>query len=464
MPAQIGPYQILEELGRGAMGVVFRGLDPSINRAVAIKVIRSQEFSTADENAEARLRFTREASAAGRLSHPNIVTVYQLGEERDFQYLVMELVPGNSLEKLMGTGTPMKPEQALGILRPIADALDHAHGEGVVHRDIKPANILVRPDGKVKITDFGIARVVSQTLTKTGVSFGTPAYMSPEQFMSSKVDGRVDQFSLAVMAYELLSGRKPFEADAPHTLMLRIMNEEPEPIHKVNPALPKDCSKVFERALAKSAAARYANCSEFIQVLASNLESKGSPNKASDLSRQTPTPLLEPTLSETFKNAAPSRRAVVVGALTVGLLAGSVLFIWRGRTTEAPSFPVATVPDNRPKKGDVKTNLKDGLRYAFIPAGSFQMGCSPDDRECDSDEKPAHRVTNSRPFWLGQTEVTVESYRRFAAANGKSLPSETTLNPGWASGKLPMVNVDWNDANGYCVWIGGRLPTEAEWE
>ena len=161
MPEQIGPYEIVDELGRGAMGVVFRGLDPSIGRAVAIKVIRSQEFSTADENAEARLRFTREASAAGRLSHPNIVTVYQLGEERGFQYLVMELVPGSSLEKLMGAGTPMKAERALGILRPIADALDHAHGEGVVHRDIKPANILVRPDGKVKITDFGIARVVS---------------------------------------------------------------------------------------------------------------------------------------------------------------------------------------------------------------------------------------------------------------------------------------------------------------
>ena len=205
----------------------------------------------------------------------------------------MELVPGNSLEKLMGTGTPVNVQPALSILRPVADALDHAHREGVVHRDIKPANILVRPDGKVKITDFGIARVVSQTLTKTGMTTGTPAYMSPEQIMSSKVDGKADQFSLAVMAYELLSGRKPFEADAPHTLMLRIMNEEPEPIHKVNPALPRECWPVFEKALAKKAAVRYATCSEFIQALASSLESKGNPSKASDLSRQTPAPLLE---------------------------------------------------------------------------------------------------------------------------------------------------------------------------
>ena len=135
----------------------------------------------------------------------------------------------------------------------------------------------------------------------------------------------------------------------------------------------------------------------------------------------------------------------------------SLLFIWWGRTADA-------APDNRPKKGDVKTNLKDGLRYAFIPAGSFQMGCSPGDGECNSYEKPTHRVTISRPFWLGQTEVTVEAYRRYTAAAGTSMPTETTLNPGWANGKLPMVKVDWNDAKGFCTWIGGRLPTEAEWE
>ena len=522
---------------------------PGESSTYPAKVIRSQEFSTADENAEARLRFTREASAAGRLSHFNIVTIHEPGEDRGFPYLVMELVPGNSLEKLMSAGTPVNFQPALSILRPVADALDHAHREGVVHRDIKPANILVRPDGKVKITDFGIARVVSQTLTKTGMTTGTPAYMSPEQIMSSKVDGRADQFSLAVMAYEMLGGRKPFEADAPHTLMMRIMNEEPEPIHTVNPALPKDCSKVFEKALAKSAAARYATCSEFVQALASSLESKGSPSNASVVSGQTPAPLLRFAISETFKNVAPSRRAVVIGVLTVGLLAGSILFIRRGRTTQVPSFPVATVPgavpdnrpekyavikaelpsapvatvpvalpdnrpkkgdvktaellsvpvatvpvaspdnrpkkadvktaevpsvpvatvpvavpDNRPKQGDVKTNSKDGLRYAFIPGESFQMGCSSGDRECSSGEKPAHAVTISRPFWLGQTEVTVEAYRRFAAATGKSLPSKTSLNPGWSEGKMPMVNVDWNDANGFCSWIGGRLPTETEWE
>ena len=441
----------------------------------------------------------------------------------------MELVPGTSLEKLMGTGTPVNVQPALGILRPIADALDHAHSEGVVHRDIKPANILVRPDGKVKITDFGIARVVSQTLTKTGVTTGTPAYMSPEQIISSKVDGKADQFSLAVMAYELLGGGKPFEADAPHTLMMQIMNDEPEPIDKVNPALPRECSTVFQKAMAKKAAARYDTCSEFIQALAGSLEREGGP-----------TPSLEPVFPEAFKNAAPSRRSVVIGAVTVGLLAGSGLFIWRGRpaevpadpaatvreavsdklpnkgdvkTTEVPAVPVATVPaaapdklpkkgdakptevaaapvatvpvavpdklpkkvdvkpievpavqvatvpnavpDNRPKKGDVKTNSKDGLRYVWIAPGSFQMGCSPGDGECREDEKPpAEPVTLTKGYWLGETEVTQAAFEKVI---GNS-PSH------FKGSDLPVESVNWNQAKSYCEAIGGRLPTEAEWE
>lgn len=139
------------------------------------------------------------------------------------------------------------------------------------------------------------------------------------------------------------------------------------------------------------------------------------------------------------------------------------------KTIDVPAATLANVPnavvDNRPKKGDVKTNSKDGQRYAFIPAGSFQMSCSPGDGECnDYLEKPVHRVTISRGFWLGQTEVTVEAYRRYTTATAESMPEETVLNPGWANGKIPMVNVDWDDAYGFCTWIGGRLPTEAQWE
>ncbi len=275
MPQQIGHYQILEELGRGAMGIVFRSLDPSIGRPVAIKVIRTQEFSSAAENEEARLRFTREASAAGRLSHPNIVTIYQLGEERGYRYLVMEFVPGSPLDKVMSNGTILPIKQIVSMLCSLADALDHAHGEGIVHRDIKPANIIVRPDGKVKITDFGIARVCSQAITKTGFTFGTPAYMAPEQIAAESVGGQADQFSLAVMACEMLSGKKPFEAPTDQAMMYEIVNAEPKRAHELNSALPTSCSRVIQKALSKSPAARYPTCTLFVQALTTSLQVTG---------------------------------------------------------------------------------------------------------------------------------------------------------------------------------------------
>jgi serine/threonine-protein kinase len=215
----IGPFQLLEELGRGAMGVVFRGFDPAIGRSVAIKIIQSGQFASPEEKSDLKVRFAREAAAAGKLSHPNIVTVYQLGEQGDSQYLVLELVNGASLEKTLSGGQTLDQKTALSILGQVADALDYAHSEGIVHRDVKPANILVRPDGKAKITDFGIAHIASQTVTRTGFTFGTPAYMSPEQIESFKVSGKADQYSLGVIAYQMLSGKRPFSADTGPSLM-----------------------------------------------------------------------------------------------------------------------------------------------------------------------------------------------------------------------------------------------------
>src|ERR1017187_6007336 len=254
----IGPYQILEELGRGAMGVVFHGFDPAIGRPVAIKIIQASQFASALEDAEFKLRFAREAAAAGRLSHPNIVTIYQFGEEGGIRYLVQELVNGRSLEQMLSNNQPQDRNTAVSILSQVADALDYAHGEGVVHRDIKPANILVRQDGKVKITDFGIAHIASEPITRTGFTLGTPAYMAPEQIMSAKVSGKTDQFSLAVTAYQMLSGRRPFAADSGQALMYQIVSEEPQPLHAVNPAVSARTSEVISRALAKKPEDRFA--------------------------------------------------------------------------------------------------------------------------------------------------------------------------------------------------------------
>lgn len=267
--AQIGPYEILEELGRGAMGVVFRGFDPGISRPVAIKVIRPQHFASEEQTEETSLRFAREANAAGRLSHPNIVIVYQLGHDRGYQYMAMEFVDGVSLNKMMSGGVAMDAEIALGLLRQIAAALDYAHAQGIVHRDVKPANILVRTDRVVKIADFGIAHIASQTLTQQGMTLGTPAYMSPEQIRGSKIDGKSDQFALAVLAYQMLAGQRPFEAPSEQGLILEIISSEPKSIHVANAALPAACDAIFRRAMSKEPSERYPTCAEFVQSLSS---------------------------------------------------------------------------------------------------------------------------------------------------------------------------------------------------
>jgi tetratricopeptide (TPR) repeat protein len=257
------------------MGVVFRGFDPAIGRPVAIKIIHAGRFASSAESAELELRFAREAAAAGKLTHPNIVSIYQLVEDSEVQYLVLELVNGESLGKMLADGRARDEKTALSTLAQVADALDYAHSEGIVHRDVKPANILVRPDGRVKITDFGIARIVSQTVTQSGLTFGTPAYMSPEQIMSARVNGQADQFSLGVIAYEMLSGRRPFEANTDPGLMHQIISVEPALVHTLNPAVSARTSEVIGRALAKKPEDRFASCKEFAERLAQSLNAPG---------------------------------------------------------------------------------------------------------------------------------------------------------------------------------------------
>ncbi|HWE51693.1 MAG TPA: bifunctional serine/threonine-protein kinase/formylglycine-generating enzyme family protein [Bryobacteraceae bacterium] len=412
---RIGQYQVFEEIGRGAAGVVYRALDPAIGRQVAIKELRLSQLAP-DEVAEARHRFIREAQAVGNLRHENIVTLYQFIEENDSLYLVMELLPGGSLSRLMKAGT-LTTDAALDVIGQIASALDRAHANGIVHRDIKPGNILVSSESHknaplVKVTDFGIARLSTHPMTLDGTSLGTPAYMAPEQIQGLRVDAKADQFSLAILAYELLAHRPPFSAASHQSLMYQIVNADPAPLVEV-----PNIDPVIRRALAKDPGQRFPTCGDFAEAL-------------------------QPLDFPTIKTVAPKRRSLKpivfgLGALAVAALAAG-LYLTRPGPVEspvaAPAVPVVVPPKaalpvpEAAKAPDIEANPKDGLNYVLVPA--------------------------TPPFRIGQTEVTQEAYRTIT---GKS-PSH------FKGAKFPVENVKWNEAQKYCKAIGGRLPTEKEWE
>ena len=264
----LGRYQVERELGKGAMGVVYLGKDPKIGRMVAIKTMAlSQEFE-ADELAEVKARFFREAETAGRLQHPNIVSIYDAGEEHDLAYIAMEFIKGYDLVRHTKPNALLEIPEVLKIVADAADALDYAHSQGVVHRDIKPANMMWLADTKIiKVTDFGIARITDSSKTKTGMVLGTPSYMSPEQLSGKKVDGRSDLFSLGVTLYQLLTGALPFQADSMATLMFKIANEPQAPVLTLRPDLPPAIEAIISRALQKQLETRYAAGREFARDL-----------------------------------------------------------------------------------------------------------------------------------------------------------------------------------------------------
>ena len=275
---QVGRYQIIEELGRGAHGVVYKALDPAIGRTIAIKAIALGNIEEADR-ARVREGILREARLAGTLSHPNIITVYDVLDHGDAAYIFMEFVDGESMEDAIAAIVEQRPEklsraQFLSILRQVAQALDYAHRKGVIHRDVKPANIvLTTSEGGLlaKIADFGVAKFASHDVTQQlggrHALIGTPSYMAPEQVQGWTVSGASDQFSLAVIAYEVLCGRKAFKADTVEALLYRIANEREQDAHVANTALSATVTKVLRRALAKNPTDRYATCSEFAGAL-----------------------------------------------------------------------------------------------------------------------------------------------------------------------------------------------------
>jgi serine/threonine-protein kinase len=253
----LGRYEVVGELGRGAMGVVYKGVDPKIHRTVAIKTIRLNDFDD-DVLSDMKTRFFREAESAGLLNHPNIVTIYDCGEEHDLAYIAMELLEGNDLSQYVYKANLLPMREVLFVIAQVAEALDYAHAKGIVHRDIKPANIMrLKGTNEIKVTDFGIARITSSSRTKTGVVLGTPSYMSPEQIAGKRVDGRSDIFSLGVVLFELLSGEKPFNGEDITSLMYQIASGPHVPVRKYNPNVPSIVDKIIDKALAKDEDDRY---------------------------------------------------------------------------------------------------------------------------------------------------------------------------------------------------------------
>ena len=258
VPQRLGRYVIEKRIGRGAMGAVYLAKDPRINRPVALKVIPIEKEFEDEELKEARQRFYREAESAGRLTHPNIITVYDAGEDKGLAYIAMEYVPGIPLRDFTDPKRLLAPKRALELAAATAEALDYAHNQGVIHRDIKPANLLYNPkEGSLKISDFGVARITDNNATKTGIVLGTPMYMSPEQLGAEKLTGLSDLFSLGVTLYELLVGEVPFRASNIAVLMTKITTEEPAQVSTRRAGIPPSVDAVLAKAMAKNPTQRF---------------------------------------------------------------------------------------------------------------------------------------------------------------------------------------------------------------
>ena len=336
MIERIGKYRIDGVLGSGAMGVVYKAYDANIARTVALKTIRRELLDGLQES-ELVARFRNEAQASGRLVHPNIVAVYDFGEVEDATYIAMEYVDGTPLSTFLAKDTAMDPTASVNCIGQLLRALEYAHARGVVHRDIKPANVLVTADAQVKITDFGIAKIESSTLTQVGAVIGTPSYMSPEQFKGEVVDGRSDLFAVGIVLYQMLTGTRPFSGAA-SAVMHQILNEDPAPPSVRKPGLHRAFDAVLGKAMAKGMEDRYPTAQAFLAALTeAHLQHNGGlPPSEEDNERTVLAFQPPPRPSEPARPASPSQHGA---APAQGSMHGSNL------TASAPEWLLALAPD-----------------------------------------------------------------------------------------------------------------------
>ena len=403
-----GRYQIVSELGRGSMGVVYHGFDPVIGRTVAIKTMLTEGLSS-QEFREFKARFQREAQAAGVLSHPNIVNVFDYGEDSGILYLIMEYLEGKSLEKLVEGQNILPIETIIPMYGQVCNALDHAHQNGIVHRDIKPANIMVLGNGLVKVTDFGIAKMVSMGMTQAGQVLGTPNYMSPEQVKGRQIDGRSDIFSLGIILYDLVTGEMPFGGENITTIIYKIINENPIPPRELDATIHPGLSYVICKALAKSPEERYQTCRELADDL-KNFKYLGGPAapsatmilkaralQSTDLERAAATPVESPT--PPIAPAEPARIAPIQqpspGQAPVQVIA---------------SAPAYQIPHASPVVwtlmtllGVVILGILGGAGYFYLHKGKPQVASPPVGQLHVESNVPGARISvdgQSGPDWV----------------------------------------------------------------
>ncbi|HTB11324.1 MAG TPA: ankyrin repeat domain-containing protein [Bryobacteraceae bacterium] len=431
-PARIGGYEILSELGRGAMGVVYHARDAAIGRPVAIKVIRIDPGTSPQEGAELRQRLIREASVAGKISHPGIVTVYQLGEDGDNVFIAMEFIEGSSLERLLVHNPTLDRAWALDILAQIAVALDYAHKGNVVHRDIKPANILVRADGRVKIADFGIAKLTAggtTGMTAAGVSVGSPAYMSPEQIQAVEVDGRSDQFALATIAFQMLAGRMPFKGTTAHTLMFQIVTADPFDPQPGDTPVPPNVRAILARALSKKPQDRFPDCASFIQELTN---AAGAPGPAPSTS----TVIVGP--SKPKENKSWMFAPIVGALLTLALAAAGIYYYTHYRCcAPTPSADPAIVATSTPSPTPEPTPAPTPAPTAEPVKPSAAKPAPP--------KKPppatAPAVTLLSAATSGKADVVKSLLAGGANVNEKDADGNTPLIIASEAGNLPLAQI-----------------------
>ncbi len=507
---KIGKYDILSILGKGAMGTIYKGIDPVIQRHVAIKTISKQIPHT--EQQTLKDRFIREAQAAGRLQHVNIVGIYEYGEEAEQAFIAMEFVEGLTLTDKLHAHIQFTIPEICNIMSKVLDALGYAHSMGVVHRDIKPGNIILTGAGEVKVTDFGIARLESSTMTQIGTVLGTPGYMSPEQLVGEQVDSRSDIFSAGALLYELLTGEKAFSGSTFASVMYKIMNTDPVAPANLCPTVPSAFDAIVSKALAKKPEDRFQTAKAFSDAIA-GIRQGHSPaaGQATQLPDEEPpaeakkpqAPAAEDVAGEIRPDSPPlqedpnatrispppqprsgGNKAYIFGGILILVIAIAAGYpVWQS-IIEKRDLDVTAPSTVKYEPGQRLRDCETCPELVVIPPGNFTRGSPDSEKERQTSEGPQQIVGIGYPLAVGRYEVTFDEFGEFIGETGYQSSGCTIYegdwlgkkesswtNPGFKqTGRHPATCIAWSDAQAYIKWLSGktshtyRLLSSSEWE